>query len=103
VHALAELAMEEAPDSVVTAYGGIDLRFCPDYLIPQPFVQRLIMKLATAVPQAAMDSGMASRPITDMNAYRNQLMRYVFESVMLMKPVFERAKQDPRRLVYAEG
>jgi malate dehydrogenase (oxaloacetate-decarboxylating)(NADP+) len=103
VHALAELAMEEAPDSVVTAYGGIDLRFGPDYLIPKPFDPRLIMKLAPAVAQAAMDSGVATRPISDMNAYRDQLMRYVFESVMLMKPVFERAKQDPRRLVYAEG
>ena len=103
VHALAELAMEEAPDSVVTAYGGIDLRFGPDYLIPKPFDPRLIIKLAPAVAQAAMDSGVATRPITDMNAYRDQLMHYVFESVMLMKPVFERAKLDPRRLVYAEG
>ena len=103
VHALAELAMEEAPDTVVAAYGGIELKFGPEYLIPKPFDPRLIMKLAPAVAQAAMDSGVATRPITDMNAYRDQLMRYVFESVMLMKPVFERAKQDPKRLVYAEG
>jgi malate dehydrogenase (oxaloacetate-decarboxylating)(NADP+) len=103
VHALAELAMEEAPDTVVAAYGGNALKFGPEYLIPKPFDPRLIMKLAPAVAQAAMDSGVATRPIKDMGAYRNKLLHYVFESVMLMKPVFERAKQDPKRLVYAEG
>ena len=103
VHALAELAMEEAPDTVVAAYGGIELVFGPEYLIPKPFDPRLIMKLAPAVAQAAMDSGVATRPIADMEVYRDQLQRYVFESVMLMRPVFERAKQSPRRLVYAEG
>ncbi|HKK15172.1 MAG TPA: NADP-dependent malic enzyme [Gammaproteobacteria bacterium] len=103
VHALAELAMEEAPDTVVAAYGGIELVFGTEYLIPKPFDPRLIMKLAPAVAQAAMDSGVATRPIADMEAYRDQLQRYVFESVMLMRPVFERAKQSPRRLVYAEG
>ncbi len=103
VYALAELAMEEAPDTVVAAYGGIELKFGPEYLIPKPFDPRLIMKLAPAVAQAAMDSGVATRPIKDMDAYRDQLLHYVFESVMLMKPVFDRAKQDPKRLVYAEG
>ena len=103
VYALAELAMEEAPDTVVAAYGGTELKFGPEYLIPKPFDPRLIMKLAPAVAQAAMDSGVATRPIQDMDAYRDQLLHYVFESVMLMKPVFERAKQDPKRLVYAEG
>lgn len=103
VHALAELATEETPDTVVAAYGGIELKFGPEYLIPKPFDPRLILKLAPAVAQAAMDSGVATRPIDNMDVYRDQLMRYVFESVMLMKPVFERAKQNPRRLVYAEG
>lgn len=103
VHALAELAMEEAPDTVVVAYGGIELKFGRDYLIPKPFDPRLILKLAPAVAKAAMDSGVATRPIEDINAYRDQLLRYVYESVMLMRPVFERAKQDPKRLVYAEG
>jgi malate dehydrogenase (oxaloacetate-decarboxylating)(NADP+) len=103
VEALAELAMEEAPDTVVAAYGGADLKFGPEYLIPKPFDPRLILKLAPATAQAAMDSGVATRPIADMGAYRDQLMRYVSESVMLMRPVFERAKQKPIRLVYAEG
>ena len=103
VHALAELAMEEAPDSVVVAYGGNELKFGPEYLIPKPFDPRLIMKLAPAVAKAAMDSGVATRPIKDLNTYRDQLLHYVFESFMLMRPVFERAKQDPKRLVYAEG
>ncbi len=103
VKALASLAREEAPDSVLSAYGGIDLKFGPEYLIPKPFDPRLILKLAPAVAQAAMDSGVATRPITDMTAYEDQLSRYVFESVLLMRPLFERAKLDPRRLVYAEG
>ncbi len=103
VQALSELAMEEAPDTVVAAYGGIDLKFGPEYLIPKPFDPRLILKLAPATAKAAMESGVATRPIEDLNAYRDQLLRYVFESVMLMRPVFERAKQAPKRLVYAEG
>jgi len=103
VRALAELAMEEAPDTVVAAYGGIELKFGPEYLIPKPFDPRLILKLAPAVARAAMDSGVATRPIADLEAYCDQLQHYVFESVMLMRPVFERAKQAPKRLVYAEG
>lgn len=103
VKALAELAREEAPDSVVAAYGGINLRFGDEYLIPKPFDPRLILKLAPAVAQAAMDSGVATRPIKDMSAYRDQLTRYVFESVLIMKPLFERAKLDPKRIVYTEG
>ncbi|HSR62236.1 MAG TPA: NADP-dependent malic enzyme [Gammaproteobacteria bacterium] len=103
VQALAELAMEDAPDTVVAAYGGMELKFGPEYLIPKPFDPRLITKLAPAVAQAAMDSGVATRRIDDMAAYHDQLSRYVFESVMLMRPVFERAKLAPKRLVYAEG
>jgi malate dehydrogenase (oxaloacetate-decarboxylating)(NADP+) len=103
VEALAELAMEEAPDTVVAAYGGADLKFGPEYLIPKPFDPRLILKLAPATARAAMESGVATRPIADMDAYRDQLTRYVSESVMLMRPVFERAKRNPKCLVYAEG
>ncbi|MCG8379037.1 MAG: NADP-dependent malic enzyme, partial [Proteobacteria bacterium] len=103
VHALADLATEETPDTVVAAYGGAELNFGKDYLIPKPFDPRLIVKLAPAVAQAAMDSGVATRPIEDMEAYRQHLSQYVFGSVILMRPVFEKAKADPKRLVYAEG
>ncbi|NIN34775.1 MAG: NADP-dependent malic enzyme [Gammaproteobacteria bacterium] len=103
VKALAELTREEAPDTVVAAYGGINLKFGHEYLIPKPFDPRLILKLAPAVAQAAMDSGVATRPIKDMSAYHDQLTRYVFESVLIMKPLFERAKLDPKRIVYTEG
>jgi malate dehydrogenase (oxaloacetate-decarboxylating)(NADP+) len=103
VHALAELATEETPEAVVAAYGGEELKFGKNYLIPKPFDPRLILKLAPAIAQAAMDSGVATRPIEDMEAYRQHLSQYVFESVILMKPIFERAKLDPKRLVYAEG
>ena len=103
VHALANLATEETPDTVVAAYGGAELNFGKDYLIPKPFDPRLIVKLAPAVAQAAMDSGVATRPIEDMEAYRQHLSQYVFGSVILMRPVFEKAKADPKRLVYAEG
>jgi malate dehydrogenase (oxaloacetate-decarboxylating)(NADP+) len=103
VHALAELTTEETPEAVLAAYGGEDLKFGKDYLIPKPFDPRLIVKLAPAIAQAAMDSGVATRPIEDMEAYRQHLAQYVFESVILMKPIFEKAKLDPKRLVYAEG
>jgi len=103
VYALAELTKEETPDTVVAAYGGINLKFGPDYLIPKPFDPRLIMKIAPAVAKAAMDSGVATRPIENLDAYREQLLCNVFESVVLMRSVFERAKQTPQRLVYAEG
>ncbi len=103
VHALAELAREEAPESVITAYGGSNLSFGDDYIIPKPFDPRLITKLAPAVAKAAMESGVATRPIEDMEAYEQQLSQYVFESVILMRPLFEKAKSDPKRLVYAEG
>jgi malate dehydrogenase (oxaloacetate-decarboxylating)(NADP+) len=103
VNALAELTREETPEAVVAAYGGEDLKFGKDYLIPKPFDPRLIVKLAPAIAQAAMDSGVATRPIKDMDAYRQHLAQYVFESVILMKPLFEKAKLDPKRLVYAEG
>lgn len=103
VRALADLATEEAPDTVVAAYGGVNFKFGRDYLIPKPFDPRLILKLAPAVAQAASDSGVALRPLVDAEAYRQQLHRYVFETILVMRPVFERAKVQPRRIVYAEG
>ena len=103
VHALAEMATEETPEAVSAVYGGEELKFGREYLIPKPFDPRLIVKLAPAIAQAAMDSGVATRPIEDMEAYRQHLSQYVFESVILMKPLFEKAKSDPKRLVYAEG
>ncbi|MEX2517561.1 MAG: NADP-dependent malic enzyme [Gammaproteobacteria bacterium] len=103
VYALADMAMEAAPDTVVAAYGGASLKFGRDYLIPKPFDPRLILKLAPAVARAAMDSGVATRPIADLGAYQQQLSRYVFESVLVMRPLYERAKAEPKRLVYAEG
>ena len=103
VEALASMAQVEASDLVVAAYGGEPLKFGPDYLIPKPFDPRLIAALAPAVARAAMESGVASRPIVDLDAYGEELNRYVFKSVLMMRPVFERARQQPRRLVYAEG
>lgn len=103
VYALTELAKEETPEAVVAAYGGDELTFGKEYLIPKPFDPRLIVKLAPAIAQAAMDSGVATRPIDDMESYRQHLSQYVFESVIIMRPLFEKAKSDPKRLIYAEG
>ena len=103
VEALADLVMEEADEEVAAAYGGGQLRFGPEYLIPKPFDPRLISEVPLRVAKAAMDSGVATRPIDDLDAYRHRLETYVFRSGLVMKPVFERAARDPRRLVYAEG
>jgi malate dehydrogenase (oxaloacetate-decarboxylating)(NADP+) len=103
VEALADLAMDAASDVVAAAYGDIELSFGPDYLIPKPFDPRLITTLAPAVAKAAMDSGVATRPITDFDAYRQRLEQFVFRSGLVMKPLFERARQDPRSVVFAEG
>ena len=103
VEALAALARIEAPDTVVSAYGGSDLTFGADYLIPKPFDPRLITALAPAVAKAAMDTGVAARPLDDLDAYEAQLTRFVFRSGTLMKPVFDAALAAPRRVVYAEG
>ena len=103
VHALAELAMVEASDVVATAYGGETPAFGPDYLIPKPFDPRLILKLAPAVAKAAMDSGVATRPIADFDAYTEKLGRIVFRSALVMRPLFTRAKRAPKRIIYAEG
>ncbi|HEX9276439.1 MAG TPA: NADP-dependent malic enzyme [Casimicrobiaceae bacterium] len=103
VRAIADLAMAEQSDIVVSAYGTEDLSFGPEYLIPKPFDPRLIVKIAPAVAKAAMDSGVATRPITDFNAYRDRLTQFVYHSGLLMKPIFQAAKQAPKRIVYAEG
>jgi malate dehydrogenase (oxaloacetate-decarboxylating)(NADP+) len=103
VRALAELAMAEGSDVVAAAYGQEVPAFGPEYLIPKPFDPRLILKLAPAVAQAAMDSGVATRPITDFDAYRQQLSQFVFRSGLVMRPLFEQAKRAPKRVIYAEG
>ncbi|MDP1870288.1 MAG: NADP-dependent malic enzyme [Gallionella sp.] len=103
VYAIAELAQAEQSDEVATAYGDEEMSFGVDYLIPKPFDPRLITRIAPAVAQAAMDSGVAARPIADMDAYREQLQGFLYHSNMLMKPVFEVARRAPKRLVYAEG
>ena len=103
VRALADLAVAEASDIVASAYGDQSLTFGPEYLIPKPFDPRLIVEVAPAVAKAAMESGVARRPIEDFDAYRDTLSRFVYRSGLVMKPLFDRARQDVRRLVYSEG
>jgi malate dehydrogenase (oxaloacetate-decarboxylating)(NADP+) len=103
VRALADLAMAEQSDIVAAAYGADDVRFGADYLIPKPFDPRLIVKIAPAVARAAMDSGVATRPIPDFDAYHERLGQFVYHSGLLMKPIFQAAKKSPRRIVFAEG
>jgi malate dehydrogenase (oxaloacetate-decarboxylating)(NADP+) len=103
VYALAELAQEEQSDVVATAYGDQQVMFGPDYLIPRPFDPRLIVKIAPAVAKAAMDTGIATRPIEDLAAYRAQLTQFVYRTGMIMRPIFSAAKQQHKRVIYAEG
>ncbi|MCP3708829.1 NADP-dependent malic enzyme [Paraburkholderia sp. CNPSo 3274] len=108
VHAIARLAEEELNDSVAAAYGAYDLRFGPKYLIPKPFDSRLIVRIAPAVAKAAMEDGVATRPIDDFGAYTNELQQFVYHSGAFMKPIFAAAKQFVRdggksRIVFAEG
>jgi malate dehydrogenase (oxaloacetate-decarboxylating)(NADP+) len=103
VKALADLAMAPPSDVVAAAYGDTPLTFGPDYLIPKPFDPRLILEVAPAVAKAAMESGVATRPIKDFDAYRTTLSRFVFRSGLVMRPIFERARSEPKRLVFAEG
>jgi len=103
VRALAELAQAESSDVVAAAYGEENVAFGPEYLIPKPFDPRLIVKIAPAVAQAAMDSGVATRPIADMAAYRDQLNSFVYHSGFIMKPVFTAAKKSPCKVLYCEG
>jgi len=103
VKAIAELAQAEQNDEVARAYEGQALDFGPDYIIPKPFDTRLIVQIAPAVAQAAADSGVALRPIADMEAYRQKLMSFVYHSGTLMRPLFAQAKQAPKRVIYADG
>ena len=103
VRAIADLAMAEQSDIVAEAYGSEQLSFGPDYLIPRPFDPRLIVRIAPAVAKAAMDSGVATAPITDFPAYVQKLNEFVYQSGLIMKPVFAQAKKSPRRIVFAEG
>ncbi len=106
VNAIAELARQEQSDIVATAYGIQDLSFGPSYLIPKPFDPRLIVKVAPAVAKAAMDSGVAERPIEDMEAYEQHLQQFVYHSGTTMKPIFQLARgvePEKKRIVFAEG
>jgi malate dehydrogenase (oxaloacetate-decarboxylating)(NADP+) len=107
VHAIAQLARQEQSDIVAAAYGGIeDLAFGPDYLIPKPFDPRLIVKIAPAVARAAMEAGVATRPIGDLEAYGRGLQQFVYHSGTLMQPIFAAAREAARehsRIVFAEG
>ena len=103
VREIAALAKEETSDEVAAAYAGQDLKFGPEYLIPKPFDARLILRIAPAVAAAAAESGVAERPIADLDAYRDSLTRYVYQTGMFMRPVFAAAKRNPARVVYAEG
>jgi malate dehydrogenase (oxaloacetate-decarboxylating)(NADP+) len=103
VDAIANLATRETSDVVASAYGGKVSKFGPDSIIPSPFDPRLIVEVAPAVARAAMESGVATRPIADFDAYVEELSRFVFRSDMLMRPTFDRAKADLKTVVFAEG
>jgi len=104
VHAIAELAQAEQSEVVAAAYAGEPLAFGPEYLIPKPFDPRLMMKIAPAVAQAAADSGVALRPIADLDAYRERLQGFVYASGTMMKPIFTAAKRAlKKRIAYSEG
>ncbi|MCE7878596.1 MAG: NADP-dependent malic enzyme, partial [Betaproteobacteria bacterium PRO3] len=103
VRAIADLAMAEQSEVVAHAYNLENIRFGPEYLIPKPFDPRLIERIAPAVARAAMESGVATRPIEDFDAYGVRLTQFVYHSSLLMKPIFSAAKQAPKRIVYAEG
>ena len=103
VRAIADLAMAEQSEVVAHAYNLENIRFGPEYLIPKPFDPRLIVRIAPAVARAAMESGVATRPVADFSAYAERLTTFVYHSGLLMKPIFAAAKLAPRRIVYAEG
>jgi malate dehydrogenase (oxaloacetate-decarboxylating)(NADP+) len=103
VREIAALAKAEISDEVAAAYAGQELAFGPDYIIPKPFDSRLILRIAPAVAKAAAESGVATRPIADMDAYRQSLTRFVYQTGLVMRPVFAAAKARPARVVYAEG
>jgi malate dehydrogenase (oxaloacetate-decarboxylating)(NADP+) len=103
VEALAGLARQTIPEAVAQAYGIENLSFGPEYLIPKPFDPRLIVEIPPAVARAAMESGVAARPIADLGAYRVTLSQRVYKSGLMMRPLFERAAAEPQRVVYTDG
>ncbi len=103
VEAIADLALRESTDVVESAYQGRSLRFGPDYLIPKPFDPRLMVEVSSAVAAAAMESGVAERPIADMEAYRRQLRAFSYRTSMFMQPIIDIAKRSRERLAFAEG
>ncbi|EGV35995.1 NADP-dependent malic enzyme [Neisseria weaveri] len=103
VRAIADLAMAESSAEVAGAYEDADLTFGPEYLIPKPFDPRLIAKIAPAVAQAAMDSGVAARPIHDMDAYVEKLNQFVYKTSLFMRPIFNQARKQIKRIVLTEG
>jgi malate dehydrogenase (oxaloacetate-decarboxylating)(NADP+) len=103
VRAIAELAQAETSEQVALAYGIESISFGPEYIIPRPFDPRLIARVAPAVAKAAMASGVATRPLADLDAYTQSLTQFVYHSGLIMKPLFTAAKAAPRRVVYAEG
>ena len=103
VRQIADLAKAEISDEVASAYPGREMRFGPDYLIPTPFDSRLILRIAPAVAEAAAASGVATRPITDIKAYRDSLSQFVSNTGLFMRPLFMGAKAAPKRIAYAEG
>ncbi len=103
VREIAALAKQDVSAEVAAAYQGKELKFGPDYLIPTPFDTRLILRIAPAVAQAAAESGVATRPIADIAAYRESLSRFVYQTSMIMRPVFAAAKASLQRVAYAEG
>ncbi|HFF8522210.1 TPA: NADP-dependent oxaloacetate-decarboxylating malate dehydrogenase [Providencia rettgeri] len=103
VYAIADLALAEQSEEVASAYGNQDLFFGPEYIIPKPFDPRLIVKIAPAVAKAAMDSGVATRPIADFDAYIEKLNQFVYKTNLFMKPIFSQAKTAKKRIVLAEG
>jgi malate dehydrogenase (oxaloacetate-decarboxylating)(NADP+) len=103
VRAIAELAQAETSEQVALAYGIDTISFGPEYFIPKPFDPRLIARVAPAVAKAAMDSGVATRPLANLDAYRESLAQFVYHSGVIMQPLFTAAKKAPRRVVYAEG
>ncbi|XWY18743.1 NADP-dependent malic enzyme [Bisgaard Taxon 45] len=103
VHAIADLALAEQSEVVTSAYGETELSFGPEYLIPKPFDPRLIVKIAPAVAKAAMDSGVATRPIQDFDAYIEKLTQFVYKTNLFMKPVFAQAKQNKKRVLLTDG
>ncbi|UZG44837.1 NADP-dependent malic enzyme [Caldimonas thermodepolymerans] len=103
VHEIANLAKAEISGEVAAAYPGEEMSFGPEYLIPKPFDSRLILRIAPAVAKAAAESGVATRPIADLDAYRDSLQKFVTHTSMFMRPVFMAARSAPRRIVFAEG